>query len=124
MNVLLDPGHAGGRTPLAALTAATLPGWLDTQPAATRRWIGAMGFSAQPGTWCGVPGNDGGVAQILAGVAEMLHGTPEVCGVVTFITGGAYVPKALRFLERSGRPRLDKPFEIRALRELARSAAG
>ena len=70
MNVLLDPGHAGGRTPLAALTAATLPGWLDTQPAATRRWIGAMGFSAQPGTWCGVPGNDGGVAQILAGVAE------------------------------------------------------
>lgn len=49
---------------------------------------------------------------------------PEVCGAVTFITGGAYAPKALRFLERSGRPRLDKPFEIRALRELARAAAG
>ena len=32
MNILLEAGHAGGRTPLAALTTASLPGWLDTQP--------------------------------------------------------------------------------------------
>ena len=74
MNILLEAGHAGGRTPLAALTTASLPGWLDTQPETTRRWIDSMGFSAQPGSWCGVPGNDGGVAQILAGVAE----TPDL----------------------------------------------
>ena len=56
MNILLEAGHAGGRTPLAALTTASLPGWLDTQPETTRRWIDSMGFSAQPGSWCGVPG--------------------------------------------------------------------
>jgi len=70
MNILLEAGHADGRTPLAALSAASLPAWLETQPGTTRRWVESMGFTAQPASWCGVPGNDGGVSQILAGVAE------------------------------------------------------
>ncbi len=70
MNVLLDAGHAGPRTPLAALAAGELPRWLDTQPAATRKWVEASGFAAQAATWCAVPSPDGALALVLAGVGE------------------------------------------------------
>ena len=70
MNVLLDAGHAGPRTPLAALTAGELSRWLDTQPASTRRWVESNGFTAQPGTWCTVPSAEGGLAVALAGVGD------------------------------------------------------
>src|SRR6266568_1191096 len=50
---------------------------------------------------------------------------PELAGRVAFITGGAFTPRALAFLERNTRPTLSKPIDAEALRELvARLIAG
>ncbi len=42
---------------------------------------------------------------------------PELARRVIFMTGGAFTPSAQSFLERTGRPRLTKPFTIGDLRE-------
>jgi PAS domain S-box-containing protein len=52
---------------------------------------------------------------------------PELSSRVAFLTGGAFTPAAREFLERTGRPWLEKPFEAEALlrlvaAELARHA--
>ena len=50
---------------------------------------------------------------------------PELTGRVAFITGGAFTPRALAFLERNTRPTLSKPIDAEALRALvARLIAG
>jgi len=50
---------------------------------------------------------------------------PELTGRVAFITGGAFTPRALAFLDRNTRPTLSKPIDAEALRELvARLIAG
>jgi CheY-like chemotaxis protein len=50
---------------------------------------------------------------------------PELAGRVAFITGGAFTPRALAFLDRNTRPTLSKPIDAEALRELvARLIAG
>ncbi|HEU4383665.1 MAG TPA: PAS domain S-box protein [Anaeromyxobacteraceae bacterium] len=43
---------------------------------------------------------------------------PDLAGRVAFLTGGAFTPAAREFLERTARPRLDKPFEAQALERL------
>ena len=50
---------------------------------------------------------------------------PELAGRVAFITGGAFTPRALAFLDRNTRPTLSKPIDAEALREVvARLIAG
>ncbi len=49
---------------------------------------------------------------------------PDLAGRVAFLTGGAFTPAAREFLERTGRPRLDKPFEAQALERLVAAALG
>jgi signal transduction histidine kinase len=49
---------------------------------------------------------------------------PELVARVAFMTGGAFTPRALSFLERNTRPTLAKPVDAGALRELVARLAG
>jgi leucyl aminopeptidase len=55
----------GGAIPITPVDAAALPAWLETHPA-SREWIAALGFKAEPGTFAFVPGNDGRPSAVLA----------------------------------------------------------
>jgi PAS domain S-box-containing protein len=46
---------------------------------------------------------------------------PELAARFVFMTGGAFTKAAHEFLERVPNPRIDKPFEIRAVRRLLRN---
>ncbi len=48
---------------------------------------------------------------------------PELVSHVAFMTGGAFTPRALSFLERNTRPTLAKPIDAVALRELVAQLA-
>ena len=74
MTVLLESGTTEA-IPLTPLCTGQLEGWLAAQPEATRRWVAALGFTAQPATWCAIPGADGAIARVLAGtpVGEDLY---------------------------------------------------
>ncbi|GEJ56041.1 MEDS domain-containing protein [Anaeromyxobacter diazotrophicus] len=48
---------------------------------------------------------------------------PELVTRVAFMTGGAFTPRALSFLERNTRPTLAKPIDAAALRELVAQLA-
>ncbi|HET9485759.1 MAG TPA: leucyl aminopeptidase family protein [Xanthomonadales bacterium] len=70
MTVLLDAGSQDATVPVTPLCASRLAGWLESQPDGVRRWVAALGFAAQPATWCALPGADGAIARVLAGVPE------------------------------------------------------
>jgi CheY-like chemotaxis protein len=48
---------------------------------------------------------------------------PALAGRFVFVTGGAFTQRARAFLERTGAPCVDKPFEASRLREAVRAAA-
>lgn len=48
---------------------------------------------------------------------------PEMARRTVFLTGGAFTPRAQEFLARVPNPRLEKPFEIDALRALIQRVA-
>lgn len=77
-------GSTDPSIPLLALTGTDWPAWRDDQPEDTRRWIDAHGFSAQPGTWLGLPAADGSIAGVIAGLADV----PDVWAL-------AHLPAAL-----------------------------
>ncbi|MFN9732231.1 MAG: leucyl aminopeptidase family protein [Pseudomonadota bacterium] len=66
--VLIDA--ASHAVPLVPVSPTSLPGWLDAQDAAVRRWAEGTGFRGTPGTWCAVPGTDGGLSRVLVGMAD------------------------------------------------------
>ena len=43
--------------------------------------------------------------------------SPDMAASVVFLTGGAFTPDAQAFLGRANRPRVEKPFDARQLRE-------
>ena len=49
---------------------------------------------------------------------------PDLAGRVVFLTAGAFTPAAREFLERTRRPRLEKPFEAEALERLVAAELG
>jgi CheY-like chemotaxis protein len=51
--------------------------------------------------------------------AELARRFPAAAARMVFVSGGAFTPAAAEFLERVPNERLDKPFEIPALRALA-----
>jgi nitrogen-specific signal transduction histidine kinase/CheY-like chemotaxis protein len=53
--------------------------------------------------------------------AELLRVAPEVVGSVVFITGGVTTPRARAFLAGVANPCLQKPVDVKELRELVRS---
>jgi ligand-binding sensor domain-containing protein/signal transduction histidine kinase/CheY-like chemotaxis protein len=52
--------------------------------------------------------------------AQLEAAVPETARRMVFVTGGAYTPAAMSFLERVPNPRLEKPFEPEKLRERVR----
>ena len=53
---------------ITPLTVAALEPWLAAQPAATRRWVERIGFTARPGTTALLPDAEGALARVLLGV--------------------------------------------------------
>ena len=43
---------------------------------------------------------------------------PEVASRVVFMTGGAFSPRVIDYLERVGNPKVEKPFEVAGIRSL------
>ena len=60
-----------------------------------------------------MPGKDGE-----AFYAELDRRHPRLCDKVIFITGDTLTPRVRRFLERSGRPHLEKPVRPAEVKEL------
>jgi CheY-like chemotaxis protein len=52
--------------------------------------------------------------------AQLSTAAPETARRMVFVTGGAYTPAAMSFLERVPNPRLEKPFDPEKLRERVR----
>ena len=52
--------------------------------------------------------------------AELARTLPALAEKVIFVTGGAFTPAARAFLDEVPNPRLDKPFDTRALRAVLR----
>ena len=46
---------------------------------------------------------------------------PELAGRMVFITGGAFTPRAVEFLDKVPNLQLDKPFRTKKLREIIRT---
>jgi CheY-like chemotaxis protein len=55
--------------------------------------------------------------------AELARTTPEQADRMTFVTGGAFTPTAIAFLDRVPNERFEKPFEIADLLALVRRYA-
>jgi leucyl aminopeptidase len=56
--------------PIRPLEKSELARWLKGQRAATRAWVGAVGFKAKPGETVLIPGRDGQVERVLLGVSK------------------------------------------------------
>jgi len=54
--------------------------------------------------------------------ARLAAAAPELASRTIFLTGGAFTASAAEFLERVPNPRLEKPFEPQALRDLVARA--
>ena len=70
----LPPGFAADAAsawPLHLLPAGAFQAWLDAQPAATRAWLQAQQFQAEPGTHALLPGEDG-IAGAVLGIGDPL----------------------------------------------------
>jgi CheY-like chemotaxis protein len=50
--------------------------------------------------------------------SELLRTAPDQAAAMVFLTAGAFTPRARAFLDEVPNPRLDKPFELSALRAL------
>jgi len=61
---------ADGAIPITALSKAELPRWLETAPERERNWLGALGFSADPGKHAVVPDEDGSFARVVVGLGD------------------------------------------------------
>jgi leucyl aminopeptidase len=59
-----------GAVPIAALTKAEFPAWLDAAPARERNWLTSIGFSAETGKHALVPGETGRLARVLVGLGD------------------------------------------------------
>jgi leucyl aminopeptidase len=64
---------AAGATPIHAVDRASLDDHLAKAPAATRRWLTAVGFKGAPETHALVPDAEGGVVEVWAGVHAADH---------------------------------------------------
>jgi len=53
--------------PLILLSRADWPAWRATQPAAVQAWCAHMGFTAEPGTVCPLPGSEGAITGFVCG---------------------------------------------------------
>jgi leucyl aminopeptidase len=59
-----------GAVPIAALTKAEFPGWLERAPERDRNWLTAIGFSAEAGKHVLVPAENGKLDRVLVGLGD------------------------------------------------------
>lgn len=55
--------------PITLLRSSALRKWLSAQKKSTKNWVSSIGFKADPGEHCLVPGADGSLGSVLVGVA-------------------------------------------------------
>ena len=55
-----------GAVAIVPVTPAALPAWLDSASPQERAWLKATGFTAEPGTFAFLPGNDGKAVRVIA----------------------------------------------------------
>jgi hypothetical protein len=64
--------RAAGAVPILPLAADELKPWLKSQPPAERSsvaaWVESLGFTAEAGTHCLLPGDGGALGRVLAGM--------------------------------------------------------
>lgn len=72
--ILPEAPTAADALPLTPLPKDRLEGWLAEQPPAARAWVAAVGYTAEPGSVCLLPGPDGTPVAGLLGVPE----TPDL----------------------------------------------
>src|SRR5688500_8634495 len=70
MNCFALLEDAARALPIVALRTAVLESFLATQPASTRAWVAAHGWTAAPATALVVPGTDGHPVVALAGIGD------------------------------------------------------
>jgi leucyl aminopeptidase len=56
--------------PIAALTEAELPGWLERRPEPVRKWVALQGFKARKGQLVTLPDAAGGLSGVLLGLGS------------------------------------------------------
>ena len=60
--------HTENAIPLLPITAAQLPLWLNTQPAAVQQWVSRTEFTASADSFCLLPDEQGGISRVLYGI--------------------------------------------------------
>jgi leucyl aminopeptidase len=58
--------------PLLPVSSSDYKQWLENTPAHHKRWLDSTGFDAAPGTWCGLPDEQGRMEACVFGMSE--HG--------------------------------------------------
>ena len=58
--------------PLRPIQTDTLSSWLETQPAAVKRWVESVGFEAGAGRSLAIPDEEGNIREVLLGVSDSL----------------------------------------------------
>jgi leucyl aminopeptidase len=81
--------RAAGAVPILPLSADGLKAWLGSQPKRVAAWVEQLHFAAKPGSYCLVPGDDGALAQVLAGV-EPADGPYAYAGLPAALPLGRY----------------------------------
>ncbi|MGE0668726.1 MAG: M17 family metallopeptidase [Sphingomonadales bacterium] len=66
----LTDSRPDGTIPITAVTEAALAGWLDSQPAAIRKWTELQGFKAGKAQIVTLPDGDGGIGGVLLGLGN------------------------------------------------------
>lgn len=59
-----------GAIALFALRTDEVADWLEAQPTSTQAWVAAHGFTGASASVCVVPGDNGAIAQVLAGLGD------------------------------------------------------
>jgi len=59
-----------GAVAIVPVTPAALPAWLDSASPQERAWLKATGFTAEPGTFRFLPGNDGKSMRVIAAASQ------------------------------------------------------
>ncbi len=94
MRLVEAPSEAS--IPLVPLPRDEMTTWLAGQPESVTRWVVSTDFEAKAGTTCLVPGDDGGIREVLVGLGETLW---DWAGLPTVLPAHAY------HLNRASKPR-------------------
>jgi leucyl aminopeptidase len=87
--LVADDHAAAGAIPISLQTRQTYDDWLKAQPAPRRAWLAASGFKAQAGGFCLLPGDGGGLEEVLV-VIDPDEPIWSFAGLPTALPPGSY----------------------------------